>query len=144
VTIRMVLMLRTDEGHAPPNGAGRGKSPPDLRHSCETTSPRMLSSTSPWLLARRSTRWALTNRRTGHFTVVQWPNTSLCAYALLVVLPHVFRLTGGIETWTGALADVALFLWAFDELLRGVNPFRRTLGLAVIIATGITMALQVH
>jgi hypothetical protein len=33
------------------------------------------------------------------------------------------------------LADVALLVWAGGELVRGVNPFRRILGLVVIVAT---------
>ena len=120
----------------------RGTSSSVLRHSCTMSSDRVLNSTKPWRLARRSVRWAFRNRRTGHFTVVQWPNTSLVVYAVLLVLQHVFRPTGGIETLTRVLADVALFVWAIDELLRGVNPFRRALGPAVIIATSIAVALQ--
>lgn len=106
------------------------------------SSDRVLKSTKPWRLARRSVRWAFLNRRTGHFTVVQWPNTSLIIFAVLLILQHAFRPTGGIETLTRVLADVALFVWAIDELLRGVNPFRRALGAAVIIATSISIALQ--
>lgn len=30
------------------------------------------------------------------------------------------------------LASAALALWAGDEVLRGVNPFRRILGIAVL------------
>jgi hypothetical protein len=108
------------------------------------SSDRAPNSTKPWRLARRSIRWAFLNRRTGHFTAVQWPNTSLLIYAVLLVLRHVLRPTGGIETLTRVLADLALFVWAIDELLRGVNPFRRALGAAVIIATCVTLSLQVH
>jgi hypothetical protein len=30
------------------------------------------------------------------------------------------------------IAGIALLIWAGDELLRGVNPFRRLLGAAVL------------
>jgi hypothetical protein len=33
------------------------------------------------------------------------------------------------------LADIVLLFWALDELARGVNPFRRILGSAVVLAT---------
>jgi hypothetical protein len=32
------------------------------------------------------------------------------------------------------VAGVALFCWAGDEVIRGVNPFRRMLGAAVLAA----------
>jgi hypothetical protein len=93
---------------------------------------------------RRSIRWVFLNRRTGHITVAQWPNISLSVFIVLSIALRTFRPTGGIETSARVLADVALFVWAIDELLRGVNPFRRTLGLVVIIATCVTLSLQVH
>jgi len=40
--------------------------------------------------------------------------------------------TGTVHTILGYTATVALVVWAGDELLRGVNPFRRMLGAAVL------------
>jgi hypothetical protein len=84
------------------------------------------------------------NRRTGHLTVVQWPNISLSVFVVVSVTLDVFRPKGGIESIARVLADVALFVWAIDELLRGVNPFRRILGLVVIVATCVTLSLRMH
>jgi hypothetical protein len=84
------------------------------------------------------------NRRTGHLTVVQWPNIPLSVFVVVSVALDVFRPKGGIESVARVLADVVLFVWAIDELLRGVNPFRRILGLVVIITTCVTLPLQVH
>jgi hypothetical protein len=82
------------------------------------------------------------SRRTGHITVVQWPNISLSAYIVVSVALHAFRPMGGIDTLAHVLADVAIFVWAIDELLRGVNPFRRALGLLVIITICVTSSLH--
>jgi hypothetical protein len=48
------------------------------------------------------------------------------------------RLTvakGTSHTTLRLLSVVALLVWAADELIRGVNPFRRILGLVVLLAT---------
>jgi hypothetical protein len=37
------------------------------------------------------------------------------------------------------LASAALALWAGDEVLRGVNPFRRLLGLAILAWLGFSL-----
>jgi len=84
------------------------------------------------------------NRRTGHLTVVQWPNIPLLVFVAVSVALDVVRPKGTIESVGRVLADVALFVWGIDELLRGVNPFRRILGLVVILATCVTLSLQVH
>jgi hypothetical protein len=38
-------------------------------------------------------------------------------------------------------ADVALLVWAADELIRGVNPFRRILGSLVIVVASYGLTL---
>jgi hypothetical protein len=77
----------------------------------------------------------LVNRQTGRLTVVQWPNISLLVFILLSVALHLHHSKGEAESFVRVLTDVALLVWACDELVRGVNPFRRILGLLVIVAT---------
>ena len=84
------------------------------------------------------------NRRTGRITVIQWPNIPLSIYIVASIALRTFRPAGGIETLARVLADVAIVIWAIDELLRGVNPFRRILGLVVMIATCVALSLQLH
>jgi len=84
------------------------------------------------------------NRRTGRITVLQWPNLSLSAFILASIALHTFRSMGAIETFARVLADLAILVWAIDELLRGVNVFRRALGLAVLITTCVSLSMQVH
>jgi hypothetical protein len=83
----------------------------------------------------RAVRWMFSSRRSGRLTVVQWPNIVLWVFIILTVALHVFHPEGGTGTLIRVLADVALLLWATDELIRGVNPFRRILGLIVIVST---------
>jgi hypothetical protein len=40
--------------------------------------------------------------------------------------------SGQLSTLVGYAATLALVVWAGDELLRGVNPFRRILGATVL------------
>jgi hypothetical protein len=108
------------------------------------TPARATNSMSPWRLVRRSLRWVFLNRSTGHFTVVQWPNVALFVFIGVSIAQHAFHPTGGIGSFARVLADLAILVWAIDELVRGVNPFRRTLGLAVIITTCVTLSLRVH
>jgi hypothetical protein len=83
----------------------------------------------------------LVNRQTGRLTVAQWPNIPLLVFILFWVALHLFHPKGTADSVLRVLADVALLLWAGDELVRGVNPFRRILGLAVIIVTVASIAL---
>jgi hypothetical protein len=86
-------------------------------------------------LVRRALRWTLVNRQTGRLTVAQWPNIPLLVFILSWLALHLFHPKGAADSVVRVLADVALLVWAGDEVIRGVNPFRRMLGLAVIIAT---------
>lgn len=72
--------------------------------------------------------WLLRDRTTGAITIAQWPNAPLWLFAGaslagLLVQPES---TGG--TILRVLAVGALAVWAADEILRGVNPWRRLLG----------------
>jgi hypothetical protein len=86
-------------------------------------------------LVHRAVRWMLASRQTGRLTVAQWPNVPLCLFIVLAVGLRVFHPTGGVENLMRVFADAALLVWATDELVRGVNPFRRILGVLVIAAT---------
>jgi hypothetical protein len=83
----------------------------------------------------RAARWLFLDRRTGRITVAQWPNVALWVFIALSIALRSIRPTGTTESVLGAAADVALVLWAIDELLRGVNPFRRILGAGVLLLT---------
>jgi hypothetical protein len=83
------------------------------------------------------------NRRTGRITIVQIPNTALWLFLATVVARRIVAGAGPAHTalaWAGA---VTLGWWALDEVVRGVNPWRRVLGLggcAVVAAGVVSMA----
>ncbi len=83
----------------------------------------------------------LLNRRTGRITVAQWPNVSLSVVIALSVVLRVFDPKGDTGDVLRVCADVAILVWAVDELVRGVNPFRRILGLALIGTTIASLTL---
>ncbi len=47
------------------------------------------------------------------------------------VLRLVFDPSGDLRTGLDVVGMAALAIWAVDEIVRGVNPFRRLLGAAV-------------
>ena len=69
------------------------------------------------------------DRRTGRITIAQFPNVALWSFFVTVVVRWVLSPHGVVRTTVDAVADVALAAWAVDEVLRGVNPWRRLLGL---------------
>jgi hypothetical protein len=78
-------------------------------------------------------RWWFENRITGEITVGQFPNWPLFALAVTWVVGRLVedgtRLADG-----AAWVAVALWLyWGADELVRGVNPWRRLLGTGVVL-----------
>jgi hypothetical protein len=86
-------------------------------------------------LARRVIRWIFASRQSGRLTVAQWPNVWLWILVFLTAGLHVLHPSGSAGHLTRVLADVALLVWAGDELIRGVNPFRRILGVFVLALT---------
>jgi hypothetical protein len=75
------------------------------------------------------------NRRTGGITVGQWPNFALWVFTVSSLGRRFTTAKGTSETMLRLVSVVALLLWAIDEVVRGVNPFRRILGLGVLLAT---------
>lgn len=76
--------------------------------------------------------WWFRDRTTGRIVVAQWPNAPL---VIFLVARVAGRLTDPSGPWLDVVGTAALLWWAGDEVLRGVNPFRRTLGAAVAAAT---------
>src|SRR5688572_13531562 len=77
--------------------------------------------------------WALRDRRTGRIVVAQWPNTALIMWMAATVVRALFDPDGAWGLALRVVATVALSWWAADEVVRGVNPWRRLLG-AVVFA----------
>jgi hypothetical protein len=64
--------------------------------------------------------------------LAQWPNAALCVWIAALLLTW----TGQLASHSAALSGVgrgALIVWALDEMVRRVNPFRRLLGAVVLL-----------
>lgn len=75
------------------------------------------------------------DRTTGRIVVAQWPNLSFGIFLVARLADRLLDPAGTAGTVLVAVGTLALLWWAADELLRGVNPFRRILGTVVLAAT---------
>ena len=79
-----------------------------------------------------SWRWWFENRQHGGLTIAQFPNWPLFGIGAAAVAR---RLTGdgsALQSGTGWVITGLWLYWGSDELLRGVNPWRRLLGASVL------------
>jgi hypothetical protein len=90
---------------------------------------------------QRIVRWMFVNHRTGGIAVAQWPNVALSVFIALSIARRLDIAKGTPQTTLRLLSIVAILAWAADELIRGVNPFRRILGLGVLLVTISSFAL---
>ncbi|MGZ4734941.1 MAG: hypothetical protein ACXVKA_14145 [Acidimicrobiia bacterium] len=84
------------------------------------------------LWEHRRIEWLFRNRQTGQITIGQVPNVPLVVFIVAWVLDRVFDPGGSIGTALAVLGFAALTIWAVDEIVRGVNPWRRLLGAGVL------------
>ena len=77
--------------------------------------------------------WLFRNRRTGQITVAQLPNAPLLVWLGASLLSVWWSPRAGDLDVLAVVSRVALAVWAADEVLRGVNPFRRVLGALVLL-----------
>ena len=76
--------------------------------------------------------WLFRNRSTGRITVAQPPNLSLIVFAVLAAARWIFAPAGAAGTVLHVAASATLAWWSANELIGGVNPFRRILGAGVL------------
>jgi hypothetical protein len=86
--------------------------------------------------------WLFRNRRTGRMTIVQVPNVPLALFAIAWLVRRFAHPSGALDTALAVVATVALVVWAGGEILRGVNPWRRLLGGAVLLLEVISLAIR--
>ncbi len=83
--------------------------------------------------------WAFKSRVTGRLVIAQFPNLSLSLYLATKALDWILSRDTEIDVVSRhptslmlavrCLGAILLTWWALDELIRGVNPWRRLLGL---------------
>jgi hypothetical protein len=69
---------------------------------------------------------------------LQFPNEPLIAAIVAGLAARYLRGLG--HDYAMAIEQLAIAIWAYEELTQGVNWFRRLLGLAFIIITVMTVA----
>jgi hypothetical protein len=76
------------------------------------------------------------------FPIVQFPNAPLIiAFLAGQVGAHVH---GHAHADASAISYMGMTVWAYEELVHGVNWFRHLLGLAYVISTAAHLALALH
>ena len=91
------------------------------------------SRNEPNSVMRAAVDWMFRDRRTGKITIAQFPNLPLWIFLASLVagrLAAASSNTGATKIADGAdlVASGALAWWGVDEIVRGVNPWRRMLG----------------
>lgn len=79
--------------------------------------------------------WLFRDRETGRIVVAQVPNPALWTYLAFAVVLRLADPAGTARTVLVVGRTAAIALWALDELVRGVNPWRRLLGAVVLTGT---------
>jgi len=87
--------------------------------------------------------WLFRNRQTGRWTIGQRPNLSLGLFFAAAVIRRLADDGTTIHDVASVIAPAAAIWWAADEIIRGVNPWRRILGSAVLAATVIGLARRI-
>ena len=82
---------------------------------------------------RRFLQWFFRNRETGAITIAQWPNLVLWIAIVAGALLWIWPAAGKAGVGLTMVLKGALIIWAVDEIVRGVNPWRRCLGAAVAV-----------
>ena len=85
--------------------------------------------------------WFWRDRQTGRIVIAQWPNLWLWIFAAASLVELITNAAGPIGIGARIVSTTSLLIWAGDELLRGANPWRRCLGIAVLIGLTIRIVL---
>ena len=99
------------------------------------------------MLTRKASLRSAFRRLTGfgfpqRFPIVQFPNLPLIV-AFLAGRAGAF-LDGTEHSYAASVSYLAMTIWAYEELVHGVNWFRRVLGLTFVILLIMRVARAVH
>ena len=84
---------------------------------------------------KRAFDWLFRDRQTGEIVIGQRPNVPLIVFLVASIAKRILDPAGAPGTALTVVVVGSLLWWAGDEVLRGVNPFRRILGGIVFAAT---------
>jgi hypothetical protein len=81
----------------------------------------------------RILEWFFRNRETGAITIAQAPSLVLWIVIVAGIVLWIWPWTGEVSMVLTVVFKGGLLIWAADEIVRGVNPWRRCLGAAVTV-----------
>lgn len=87
--------------------------------------------------------WWFRDRTTGKILVAHLPNLPLLLWMATVVARWFVAPDSGVNAVLEWAGSATLGWWAVDELVRGENPWRRTLGLGgcIVVIVGVVTRL---
>ncbi len=77
-------------------------------------------------------RWCFEDRTTGRIVVAQFPNWPLWLFFAALLIEILVHPAGRLGLAVRIAKIAGLTIWAVDEIVRGVNPWRRALGAAAL------------
>lgn len=90
-------------------------------------------------MLRAALDWFFRDRTSGRIVIGQWPNLTLWLFGLLRGIAWIAGEGCAVGHWAELASGIALAVWAGDEVLRGVNPWRRCLGVAVLLGMAVRL-----
>lgn len=90
-------------------------------------------------MVSRFLQWFFRNRETGAITIAQMPNLVLWIVIVASLLLWFWPSAGKASVALTIIVKGGLLIWAADEIIRGVNPWRRCLGTAVAVYELVTL-----
>lgn len=113
-----------------------------MREAALTSEPRQRSATalavSGWLAFKRLTALGFPRR----FPIVQFPNLPLIVAFLAGEAATL--LHGDAHFYARSVSYLGMTIWAYEELVAGVNWFRHLLGLAYAVIMVARVAQALH
>jgi hypothetical protein len=95
-------------------------------------------------LVRSSLDWFFRDRRTGRILVAHFPNLPILLWFGTVIARQLTVQGTTLDTLLEWAGSFTLGWWAIDEVVRGVNPWRRVLGLTgcIVVVVGVISRIQ--
>ncbi len=72
--------------------------------------------------------WFFRDPATNRITIAQFPNLPLWVFLVSVGVGWLIPASSKASDVVGVIGTAGLAWWAVDEVIRGVNPWRRVLG----------------
>jgi hypothetical protein len=88
-----------------------------------------------------SLRWWVTDRH-GQVVLGQFPNPALAVWLVAALIGWTGMLDGASADTAQDIGTGALLVWGLDEVVRGASPFRRLLGVAVLVLAVIGLVVR--